>query len=414
MIQTKLRAMFLLLSLLTSVSAFADVWKSEKEWMAEDESKFSAWITTDAFNKRIFVDPTSPYKNLATDCADVIYAARIIFAFENKLHFKSFNPTKQDGNFWKKYITNNTNLFDKYPEGAERVKAYISYLGKFSDTKILAKEDSYPILLKDIKPGDFYVTEQDFNGTQIRHTYIVKKVYASGIFDLYYSTLPYMVRELKTHRGLPLFPYAREPFGFRRFKAPFVLDSLEKDLPSFSLEQYDLLKKFGPDNVLAEISKSIRTEEEGLKGRLDRLLSNLCRSMNDRIEAVEESLRFVASVNGRCVSRAEFNNLSTPIKDQRILSQINTLAQYWRALIKEKKLAEFSKEQIEGMNVLVGMVPQSLSEHKKLCAEFPNIPVSIIEFKTLFEEEKLSSHPNDSRDVRWGKEGIETDCQKFY
>lgn len=414
MIQIKLRAIFLVLSFLTSLSAFADVWKSEREWMLEDETKFSAWIASDAFSKRIFVDVASPYINLPTDCADVIYAARIIFAFENKLHFKSFNPTKQDGNFWKKYITNNTNLFDKYPEGAERVKAYISYLGKFSDTKILAKEDSYPILLKDIKPGDFYITEQDFNGTQIRHTYIVKKVYASGIFDLYYSTLPYMIRELKSHRGLPLFPFAREPFGFRRFKAPFVLDLLEKELPSFSLEQYDLLKKSGPDNILSEISKSIRTEEEGLKGRLDRIVNNLCRSLNDRIEAVDESLRFVDSVKGRCVSRSEYNNLSTPVKDQRIISQIKTLSQYWRAIIKEKKLSEFSAGQIQGMNYLLGMAPQSESEHKKLCAEFSNIPLTIFDFQRLYEEERISSHPNDSRKVRWGEEDKLTDCQKFY
>lgn len=412
-----LRAIFLKLVFVLSLAintAKADVWKSERDWTIDDEAKFTTWVASDAFNKRIFIDSTSPYKNLSTDCSDVIYASRIIFAFENKLHFKSFNPTKHDGNFWKKYITNNTNLFDKYPEGAERVKAYISYLGKYSDTKILASEDSYPINLKDIKPGDFYITEQDLNGTQIRHTYIIKKVYASGIFDLYYSTLPYMVRELKFHRGLPLFPFAREPFGFRRFKAPFTLDMIEKELPSFSLEQYDLLKRVGPNNVLSEISKSIRTEEEGLKGRLDRLLSNLCRSLNDRIEAVDESIRFVNSVNGRCVNRVEYNNLSTPIKDQRIMSQINTLSLYWRALIKENKLAEFSKEQIEGMNVLVGMVPQDQLEHRNLCSDFSNIPVSIIEFKTLFEEEKLSSHPNDSRDVRWGKEGIQTDCQKFY
>lgn len=396
-----------------STIALADVWKAERDWTIEDEAKFSTWIASDSFNKRIFVDSTSPYKNLATDCADVIYAARIIFAYENKLHFKSFNPTKQDGNFWKKYITNNTNMFDKYPEGAERVKAYVSYLGKYSDTKFLAEEDSYPIALKDIKPGDFYITEQNFNGTEIRHTYIVKKVYSSGIFDLYYSTLPYMVRELKFHRGLPLFSFAREPFGFRRFKAPFLsLD--EKEFPSFSLEQYDLLKKVGTDNILSEISKSIRTEEEGLKGRLDRLVNNLCRSLNDRIEAVDESLRFVDSVQGRCVSRAEYNNLSTPIKDQRIISQIKTLSQYWRAINKEKKLGEFSAGQIQGMNYLLGMAPKSELEHRKLCAEFSDIPLTIFEFQRLYEEEKISSHPNDSRKVRWGGEDKLTDCQKFY
>ena len=53
-----------------------------------------------------------------------------------------------------------------------------------------------------------------------------------------------------------------KPFGLKRFKAPYLLNELEKDLPAFSLEQYDLLKKVGSEAVLSEISKQIRTEEE--------------------------------------------------------------------------------------------------------------------------------------------------------
>lgn len=185
------------LFMLSAATTLADVWKDEREWKAEDEVEFVKWVSSESFNRRLFVDPKSPYKDLATDCADVVYAARIIFAYEHKLSYRSFNSVKDDGGFWKRTISNNTNLFDKYAEGPARVKAFITYLGKYSDTKFLAEEDSYPIALKDIRPGDFYITEQPFGETTIRHTYVVKKVYSSGIFDLYYSTLPYMVRELK-------------------------------------------------------------------------------------------------------------------------------------------------------------------------------------------------------------------------
>lgn len=400
---------------LFSGKASADVWKDEREWTAEDEVKFVQWVQSDKFHKRIFSDPKSPYGNLATDCADVVYAARIIYAFENKLLYKSYNPSKDDGNFWKKYISNNTNLFDKYPEGAERVKAFITYLGKYADTKFLSEEDSYPILLKDIKPGDFYITEQTLSsGTVIRHTYIVKKVYASGIFDLYYSTLPYMVRELKFHRGLPLFPFSKEPFGFKRFKAPYLLNEIEKDLPGFSLEQYDLLKKVGSEAVLSEISKQIRTEEEGLNGRLERLIDNLCRSLDDRIEVVNESIRFVNSVQNRCVTKAEFNNYSTPVKDQRIQSQIKVLVQFWKAVHKEKKLNEFSTLRVPQMNYLAGLKDGTLEDHRQMCSDYPNIPVNVKEFKDLYEAGKISSHPNDSFEVRWGKDGNPTSCQQYY
>ena len=38
-----------------------------------------------------------------------------------------------------------------------------------------------------------------------------------------------------------------------------TLNEIEKDLPGFSLEHYDLLKKVGSEAVLSEISKQIRT-----------------------------------------------------------------------------------------------------------------------------------------------------------
>lgn len=408
---------FLIISANTNL-LWADVWKHERDWTMDDEAKFVQWVSSEQFHRRLFTDPKSPYVNLPTDCADVVYAMRIIYAFENKLKYQSHNPSKDDGNFWKKYITNNTNLFDKYPEGAERVKAFITYLGKYADTNFLSNEDSYPIALNQIRPGDFYITEQKLSsGTTIRHTYVVKKVYASGIFDLYYSTLPFMVRELKFHRGLPLFSFSKEPFGFRRFKSPALLDILdEKELPGFSLEQYELLKKVGTESVLSEVSKAIRTEEEGLKGRLDRLVDNLCRSLDDRIEAVEEAIRFVGSVGGRCVSMSEYNNLSTPVKDQRIMSQVKTLTQFWRAVHKEKRVGEFEQNKVAGMNFLIDLKDANANAkaERDLCREFPNIPLSIKEFKEKFEQGKISPHPNDTRDLRWGKDGNPTECQKFY
>jgi hypothetical protein len=410
------RIFFIVLALhfFTLSTARADVWKDEREWEAKDEADYVKWVSSDSFNRRIFVEPTSPYVNLPTDCADVVYAARIIFAFEHKLNFRSYNSAKEDGPFWKRTISNNSNLFDKYPEGPQRVKAFITYLGKYSDTKFLASEDSYPVALKDIKAGDFYITEQPFGDTTIRHTYLIKKVYASGIFDLYYSTLPYMVRELKVHRGLPLFGFSSEPFGFRRFKAPFELNMTEAELPSFSLEQFDFVKKVGSDNVLAEISKKIRTEEEGLQGRLDRLIGNLCRSMDDRIEAISEAQRFLKTVNGRCVSAAEFDNYSTPVKDQRIKSQIDVLSQFWGAVVSQKRTAEFSKEKVAAMNFLTGLPNGNAVEHKKLCADYPQVPVTVKQYKDLFEAGKISSHPNDTVELRWGGNGIPTQCQNYY
>jgi len=405
--------LFLILNACASVVS-ADVWKHERDWEAKDEEEFVKWVGSDGFNKRIFIDPVSPYAGLSTDCADVIYASRIIFAFEHKLHYRSFNSVKDDGLSFKRTISNNTNLFDKYAEGPTRVKAFIAYLGKYSDTKILAEEDSYPVRIKDIQPGDFYITEQPSGEKIIRHSYLIKKVYPTGIFDLYYSTLPYMVRELKVHRGLPLFPFSREPFGFRRFKAPFKINMTENELSSFSLEQYDLLKKNGPENILGEISKLLRTEEEGLPGRLDRLVGNLCRSLNDRIEVINEAQRFLNTVGNRCVTKSEYDNLSTPVKDQRIRSQIQVLTQFWKAILKEKRTAEFPPQKISAMNFLLGLPDGKASEHKNVCSDYPQIPITIKEYSDLYDAGKISTHPNDKVPLRWGQDGNPTQCQSFY
>lgn len=114
------------------------------------------------------------------------------------------------------------------------------------------------------------------------------------------------------------------------------------------------------------------------------------------------------------MTKAEFNNYSTPVKDQRIQSQIKVLVQFWKAVHKEKKLNEFQATRIPQMNFLAGLKDGTLEEHSQMCAEYPNIPVSVKEFKDLYEAGKISSHPNDTFEVRWGKDGNPTSCQQYY
>ena len=56
----------------------------------------------------------------------------------------------------------------------------------------------------------------------------------------------------------------------------------------------------------------------------------------------------------------------------------------------------------------------TLEDHRQMCSDYPNIPVNVKEFKDLYEAGKISSHPNDSFEVRWGKDGNPTSCQQYY
>lgn len=394
-------------------SVQADVWKSKGNWGEEEEKSYRLWISQRGFNKTVFTDPKSPYAGIPTDCADVIYASRIIFAFENKILFKVRNPDP-NSNIFTRYVSNRTNKFDNYEEGVERVKAFITYIGKMSGTNKLSEVDSYPVAIEDLKPGDFYITQQKLNsGTLIRHAYLIQNVYPTGVFDLIYSTLPYKVRELKKHRGLPLFSFKGKPFGFKRFKPSYLRNRPEEEWPGHSDEQYVLLKKVGENSILSQISRMFKTEEEGLQGRASRLVQNICMGLNDRIEAIDDARRFVERVK-RCVTKPEFHNYSTPVKDERISKQIEQLRKFWKAVHQQNRFAEFREDFILGVNDLFSYGEASEEEQKKLCSDFPLIPITIKSFRRLYKEEKISSHPNDSVAARWGQAEHQNNCQRFY
>lgn len=403
-----------LLLLVLSGAVHADVWKSESDWGEKEEQAYRSWITERGFKKTIFSDPKSPYFGVPTDCADVIYASRIIFAFENKLLFKIRNP-EENSNIFTRYISNKTNKFDSTKEGVERVKAFITYIGKMSGTHKLSAVDSYPVDIKDIQPGDFYITEQRLpSGTNIRHAYLIQKVYNTGVFDLIYSTLPYKVRELKKHRGLPLFSFKANPYGFKRFKSSYLRRIPNEDLPGYSEEQYDIVKKYGEEDVLRRISQAFKTQEEGLQGKASRLVHNICLGMNDRIEAIEDARRFVEQVN-RCVTKPEFHNLSTPVKDERISKQIEQLKKFWMAVRDQEKFSEFEETFVLAMNDLFSFGESDEDEQELLCKkEFPLVPITVKDFFVLYKEGKISSHPNDSVDARWGRADHQENCKKFY
>ncbi|EQC43994.1 hypothetical protein [Bacteriovorax sp. Seq25_V] len=399
-----MKRLLILLTTLLFNSAYADVWKTKNDWSEEYELKYQNWIKNDGFHKRIFSDSTSPYYGVPTDCADIIYAARIIFSFENKLPFKVLNPARK-GIFSAKYISNTGNYFNSMENEIDRVKAFISKLAVHSGTTILAQTDTYPIAISDIRSGDIYVTKA--NG--IRHAYLIKSVSNSGIFDLYYSTVPRVVREIKFHRGLPLFSFDSAPWGFRRFKKPNEVSLEVKEIDGFSNEQYELLNKVGSTGVLEYISDMLRTEDESIEGRLDRVISNICRSMNDRVDAIKKAEVYVREIiNGRCVNKSEYDNYSTPGLDNRIFKQITTLQKFYSKIVNADLQLNISNSRYIVLEELLN----EESSKVKLCEDSVS-PITITTYFKRYKNKTLSSHPNDTESARWGESVERTDCKLF-
>ncbi|WP_290730859.1 hypothetical protein [Halobacteriovorax sp. JY17] len=400
-----MKKIILILSFLLISSGFADVWKTENEWSSEYEQSYQNWIANDNFHRRIFSDPQSPYYGVPTDCADIIYAARIIFSYENKLPFKVKNPVRK-GLFSARYISNSGNYFNSLKNEIDRVKAFISKLAVHSGTTILAQNDTYPIAISEIRSGDIYVTKN--NG--IRHAYLIKKISNSGIFDLYYSTVPRVVREIKFHRGVPLFSFSSSPWGFRRFKQPSEVNLDLNELDSYSTEQYQLLKEVGEESILNYISNRLRTEDESIEGRLDRVINNICRSIDDRIDAIKKAQVYVNSqINNRCVNKSEYDNYSTPGLDKRIIKQIITLKNFYSKI---KQVNYQLKIDSSKYNALEDLLQGS--ESNSLLCENQIAPLSVQNFLYRYEQNQISSHPNDSLEARWGLDSNRTNCKKYY
>lgn len=406
MLNKTMKNFLVLLALLfVSTVCVADVWKDSNEWSAEYEVKYQNWLTSGGFDRRIFSDKSSKYFGVETDCADVVYASRIIFSYENKLLFKVKNPARK-GIFSAKYISSRENYFNDIPNEIDRVKAFITKLSVHSGTTVLASEDTYPVAIKDIRPGDIYVTK--YQG--IRHAYLITKLHSSGIFDFVYSTLPRAVREIKFHRGLPLFSFSEGPWGFRRFKKPDEINLEPELIEGFSTEQYDILSKVGAENILSEISEILKVEDESLEGRLGRLLENICTSMNDREDAVKRSLVYVNSIGGRCLNVSEFHNYSTPGLDARIMKQITIVKNFWQKILFNNYLLNIPKNVEDALNKLIGNID---GVYELECSGMLS-PIGPIEFFLSSNVGKISSHPNDTYESRWGFEDSLTKCEKYY
>src|SRR6478736_1385078 len=113
----------LFLTLLSiSTAGMADVWTDKESWNDEWESKFSAWVKSPSVHTEIFISPNSRYKGVIADCADVAYALRVIFSYENGLKFSAKNPMATSSSAVKTF-NNKMTRFDNISNPDKRVVA---------------------------------------------------------------------------------------------------------------------------------------------------------------------------------------------------------------------------------------------------------------------------------------------------
>ncbi len=245
---------FILTFFLIGFTAHAEVWQANQTWNADWEREYGRWVNKN-LNTEIFRDGRTLLSGLSTDCADALYAVRVLFAYEHSLPFVINAPDVLQSQM--KTFGNDTSMFDSITDEKKRVRAFINYLGDEVGAFNLQK-DTFPVAIDQINSGILYIVEWQLlgMGKMNQHSYILKGFDSDHELIYYYSDAPRKVRKLEVNVKYPRFSFDYAPYGYRRWKHPEHLLIAEKDIPveaGYSREQYVLVNKVGKKQILEAI-----------------------------------------------------------------------------------------------------------------------------------------------------------------
>ncbi len=286
------------------------IWIPKNNWSWDWELKFADWIQTE-----VDTEFYQKYK-LKTDCADVMYSLRWIFARINYL--PAANKT-MDGvwfthrslkNEWKDLKTNSDWSKD------QRFLAGLKFIMKQSYTHTLHK-DSYPIALNAtaMLPGSFHLIVAGKSG----HTMVIYRQFPAtdGVrVMIMASTVPSAVRVLSEHMIYPT-KFDPKSSSIRRMRWPVIngekvsLVEPEK-MPHYSLEQFTD-KEVNVNRLL--------NPNPNWKSEYDQAIESLVELLNQRKIAVENGFKICAP--NKCAADSSlYDQHSTPSRDHRLKQAI--------------------------------------------------------------------------------------------
>ncbi len=299
--------------------SMAVVWRATNAWDNVWEKRYQHWVQNN-WTEEFFMDPKKPiYYKYAHDCADAVYAMRLIFSYENKLPFVVNNPAKRGKTF-----SNGKTKWDKHPEHV-RVGKFLDFIANYTSTRSLER-DTFPVALDDIKPGDVYVAPDV-------HSYQIVNITDTGIAEVVSSTTPRAPRFLVR---IPSFPfYVPEDLkgksdGYRRFIQPQNIRKKISRQPGYNDEQFKIAKAVNYDYVKFTdiIASALGKRTEQADEKTLRLLIAMCKYANDRSVYIYDALWYLQKIRKkgrRCMNRTEYNNYSTPSRDRRLKAFFNAV-----------------------------------------------------------------------------------------
>lgn len=402
-----------------SFNASAAVWEDNQAWSLEYERKYSAWVQSSAVREKMFTDPASPYYGINTDCADTAYALRAIFAFENKLPFAITNPSgSRDAS---KTLNNRTNKFDSAGPENKRLVALITEIGDSVGTENLTRFDTFPVALKSISSGAIFTYKMKARfGKFIRHAYNIKDINPVGTFDVIYSTQANREKQgdLLRRRDREFENIPSDPWGFRKFKWPDQIGKNISEIPSelgASNEQYELAAQLTETrDYFKHVSKIVATTTETSGERFNRLFKVVCQESQARIEYVNEALEYLKKTDNACMDYEKYDAFSTPSRDGALKEMFEKFKQ---AYTEAKKTNSGNTQLLAFADFIFNKKGSIEPELLAACPinYRPGVSIGLGELYRRISNDKLSNHPNDIVEVRWGETSKpQTRCKRWY
>lgn len=388
----------LIVCIFLPIQALAAVWTNTESWTPEWEQKYQEWVKTE-WTRDYFTKP-GPYQNVALDCADAVYAMRLVFSSLNGLPFAMKDPTGSG------IISNDMTRFDKLSKN-ERLRSFLLYVFAIGSTASLPN-DSYPVAVnrKAITSGVFLLTDR-----KSHHSWTVRYISDVGIPFLIFASRPAKTVFYERYEypsigfTFPMGILAERHAGFRAFRTRDQLRMNVWDVPGYSLEQYQI-----PDKVwISTMTKRLQLRQESVQAKLERVLIEACRGSSERAEIVRQGFLLSEKIGSRCMNSKEYDDFSTPNRDARMKATFEDLAssvedyeveaqQNPGAVSLDADLYLNAKSVVSGLNLNTNYCSVQIGGPQT--GEDILLPLREVFLASV--QDRLSNNPHDSLKMRWG------------
>lgn len=311
------------------------VWEvGDRQWSLEEERRFEKWVdenVTDDFCIRY---------NLPTDCADLVYAVRWIYA---RIAHLPAAATTWDGK-WIGHWSTEWKHLPTHPDWEKDKRFRTALLDMLSRTWTgTLPFDTYPVRIAadSVAPGTVFFVKES-------HAGMVGHVCLDGSHPhpllTWESSLPAKVRKLSMGYFFSPPPEKSVHSGLVKFRWPIREDGVWRYLPVerhpfYSEEQYTLSLEGGYEDFVEAVSRRIDMNVRPPMERLLKAMRTTTAFLQERVPLVLEGYRRCRF--GKCRENSkEWEKYNTIDRDRMIISMMDSLC----AIIESNGLdREFAK-----------------------------------------------------------------------